>query len=173
MNTETLTDTKDLQGYGRTAQNHGHRYFIGNQRLMEEQGILFPCCQHLGLAVHPAEDGNYFRPIEISDESKPTARETMTAMRRESVQRIVLLTGDRMDIAERTGKALGIGEVYVGLLPSGKVSNLETLLSASKRGSLVFVGDGINDAPCMRAQTWAWQRAHSAATQRWRLQISC
>jgi Zn2+/Cd2+-exporting ATPase len=86
---------------------------------MEEQGIPFPCCQHLGLAVHQAEDGNYFRHIEISEVSKPTAREAMTTLRRESVQKIVLLTGDRMDITERTGKALVIGEVYAGLLPSG------------------------------------------------------
>ena len=59
VHTDTLTDVKDLQGYGLSAQNQGHQYLIGNQTLMEQHGISFPCCPHAGVVVHVAEDGCY------------------------------------------------------------------------------------------------------------------
>lgn len=151
VDTEALTNIRDLQGYGRSAQNHGQKYWIGNQALMDSQGISvsFPHCHHTGAVVHLAENGYYLGHIEISDGIKPTAKEAIADLRREGVRRTVLLTGDRVDIAERTGRDLGIDEVYGGLLPADKVSHVETLLSEGMRGSLVFVGDGINDAPVL------------------------
>ncbi|MFH1879335.1 MAG: heavy metal translocating P-type ATPase [Bacillota bacterium] len=149
VHTETLKNVTDLQGYGISAQNQGHRYFIGNQTLMEQQGVALPCCPHLGAVVHIAQDGEYLGHIEISDEIKKTAKEAVDSLRSLGVRKTVLLTGDRMDIAEQTGKALGIDLVYGNLLPADKVEHVERLLALSNHGSLVFVGDGINDAPVL------------------------
>jgi Zn2+/Cd2+-exporting ATPase len=146
---EPLTDVKELQGYGRSAKYQGHQYLIGNQTLMEQNNVAFPCCPHFGVVVHLAEDGNYLGHIEISDEIKPTSREAIAALRAQGVHTTVLLTGDRKDIADRTGNALGIDQVYAGLLPADKVAHVERLLSENRRGTLVFAGDGINDAPVL------------------------
>ncbi|MBN1778235.1 MAG: cadmium-translocating P-type ATPase [Clostridiales bacterium] len=149
VDTETLSDVTDLQGYGLSAQNHGHRYLIGNAALMEQHGVALPYCPHLGVVVHIAEDGRYLGHIEISDEIKKTSAEAVQGLRAEGVRKTVLLTGDRQDIAEETGKAVGIRDVYAKLLPEDKVERVERLLAENTRGSLLFVGDGINDAPVL------------------------
>ena len=140
---------QELQGYGRSAKYQGHRYLIGNQTLMEQNGVAFPYCPHSGVVVHVSEDGNYLGHIEISDEMKPTAAAAITALRAEGVLKTVLLTGDRKDIAQRVGNDLGIDQVFAGLLPADKVTHVERLLSENRRGTLVFAGDGINDAPVL------------------------
>lgn len=149
VSTEALTDTTDLPGYGLSATYQGHRYLIGNQTLMEQQNIEFPCCPHLGVVVHLAEDGQYLGHIEISDRIKSSAKAAVDALHSEGVHNTVLLTGDRVDIAQHTGDALGIDQVYGGLLPADKVTHVELLLDEHKAGSVVFVGDGINDAPVL------------------------
>jgi Zn2+/Cd2+-exporting ATPase len=149
VDTGTLSNISDLQGYGISAQYQGHRYFVGNQALMEKQGIAVPLCPHTGVVVHLAEDGQYLGHIEISDSIKPASAEAVTSLHAEGVRRTIMLTGDRMDIAEQTGNAVGIDQVFADLLPTDKVAHVETLLSAQKHGSLVFVGDGINDAPVL------------------------
>jgi len=146
---DTLTSIKELQGYGRSAQNQGHQYLIGNQTLMEEHNIAFPYCPHSGVVVHLAEDDRYLGHIAISDEIKATSKEAITALRAEGVRHTVLLTGDRKDIAEQTGKDLGLDQVYAGLLPADKVKHVERLLAENHSGTLVFAGDGINDAPVL------------------------
>ena len=147
--TESLTDVSVLQGNGLSARYRGHRYLIGNQALMEKENIAFPYCPHAGVVVHLAEDETYLGHIEISDEIKPTSKSAVDALRQEGIRNTILLTGDRPDIAEDTGKALGIDRVFAGLLPADKVAHVEELLASQKRGKLAFVGDGINDAPVL------------------------
>ena len=145
---EALTDVINLPGYGVEATYHNHRYFIGNQALMEQQAIEVPCCPHLGVVVHLAEDSKYLGHIEISDSLKPTAKAAIDTLRREGIRDTVMLTGDRIDIAKHTGEAVGIDHVYADLLPADKVSKVE-MLQKQGSGTLLFVGDGINDAPVL------------------------
>ena len=144
-----LSDVKELQGFGISATYQGHQYLIGNAILMDKNSIELPYCPHLGVVVHLAEDGKYLGHIEISDEIKQSAREAVAGLYHEGVNNVVLLTGDRKDIAEETGNTLGIKSVYAQLLPADKVAHVERLLAEQKQGSLVFVGDGINDAPVL------------------------
>lgn len=144
-----LSDVKELQGFGISASYQGHRYLVGNAQLMDKNKIELPYCPHLGVVVHLAEDGKYLGHIEISDEIKKTAREAVDSLYREGVADIVLLTGDRNDIADKTGNALNIRSVHAQLLPADKVEHVERLLAGQKQGSLLFVGDGVNDAPVL------------------------
>ncbi len=149
LTAEDVSDVKELQGFGISASYRGHQYLIGNAVLMDKNKIELPYCPHLGVVVHLAEDGNYLGHIEISDEIKKSARDAVDDLHREGVDNIVLLTGDRTDIAEETGTALGIRSVHAQLLPADKVAHVERLLEEQNQGSLVFVGDGINDAPVL------------------------
>lgn len=149
INPNALSNVTSLQGYGLSATYHGHSYLIGNDALMNRHDIALPYCPHLGVVVHIAEDGRYLGHIEISDEVKDTAKEAIAALESLGIQKTVLLTGDRLDIAEETARITGIRKVYANLLPDGKVSHVEQILQDNKDGSLVFVGDGINDAPVL------------------------
>ena len=149
IDTGALSNVTNLQGHGLSAKYLDHDYLIGNDALMEKHGIALPYCPHLGVVVHIAEDGQYLGHIEISDELKKTAKEAVTALGELGINKTVLLTGDRQDIAEETAQAAGIRHVYANLLPADKVSHVEKLLQENQNGSLVFVGDGINDAPVL------------------------
>ncbi len=149
VDAESMTGVSNLPGYGVSAQYRDHRYLIGNQALLEQHAVALPYCPHAGVVVHLAEDGVYLGHIEISDEIKPTSKIAIDGLRKEGIRHTILVTGDRPDIARRTGETLGIGQVYAGLLPADKVAHVEALLASGKRGRLVFVGDGINDAPVL------------------------
>ena len=146
---ETLTNVQELQGYGRSANIGHHQYLIGNQTLMETHHISLPYCPHIGVVVHLAEDGRYLGHIEISDRIKQTAEEAVSMLKSVGIHNTVLLTGDREDIAQQTGKELGLQQVYAQLLPADKVRHVEALLSADKHKRVVFIGDGVNDAPVL------------------------
>ena len=149
VKTDTLSNITDLQGYGLSAQYQGHQYLVGNTALMDKHNIELPYCPHLGVVVHLAEDGKYIGHIEISDEIKKSAAQAVADLAKAGVHKTVLLSGDRKDIADKTGKTLGIQEVHAELLPADKVDHVERLLAEQKQGTLVFVGDGINDAPVL------------------------
>ena len=146
---ETLTNVQELQGYGRSAKIGRHQYLIGNQTLMEKHHISLPYCPHIGVVVHLAEDGRYLGHIEISDRIKQTAEEAVSMLKNVGIHNTVLLTGDREDIAQQTGRELGLQQVYAQLLPADKVTHVEALLSADKHKRVIFIGDGVNDAPVL------------------------
>ncbi len=117
---------------------------------MERLGIAFAPCHKTGTVVHVALDGVYAGHILISDMLKPNAKEAIRQLNKAGVKNTVMLTGDRREAAEQTAKELGIREVHSELLPADKVSKVEELLEQkSGREKLVFVGDGINDAPVL------------------------
>ncbi|HPF88514.1 MAG TPA: heavy metal translocating P-type ATPase [Candidatus Limiplasma sp.] len=146
---DALSDMVDLQGFGLSAVYQKHRYYIGNQALMEQHGIACPYCPHTGVVVHLAKDGQYLGHIAISDHLKSSAKDAINALHSEGIRRTILLTGDRTDIARQTADILDIDQVYAELLPADKVAHVERLLTEQKDGYLVFVGDGINDAPSL------------------------
>lgn len=150
LHTDALSDITDLQGFGLSASYEGQMYYIGNEALMAQQRIPIPYCPHFGTVVHLARDGEYLGHIAISDNLKSTAKAAIQALRQEGVRSTILLTGDRSDIAQHTADMLGINQVYANLLPADKVTHVEELFAKQTDGHhLVFVGDGINDAPVL------------------------
>ena len=103
-----------------------------------------------GTIVHVAADGRYIGYILISDQIKEDAPTAVQRLKAEGVRKTVMLTGDSRKVGELVGKETGIDQVYAELLPDGKVEQVEQLLQEkSKKGRLVFAGDGINDAPVL------------------------
>lgn len=150
MDMSRLSDVHELSGRGVCAVIDGRKVCVGNDRLMEENGVTWHPCHHVGTTVHVEVDGTYAGHIVISDEIKEDAAQAVKELKEQGVQKTVMLTGDAQAVGESVGKQLGLDEVYTQLLPAGKVERVEALLQQkSAKGELVFVGDGINDAPVL------------------------
>lgn len=145
-----VQDVKELAGRGVQALIDGKKVCAGNSTLMEEIGVTWHPCHHVGTTVHVAVDGEYIGHIVISDELKPDAKEAIAALKAQGVKQTVMLTGDAKEVGESVAKELGLDKAYTQLLPADKVERVEELLEEkSEKGKLVFVGDGINDAPVL------------------------
>lgn len=145
-----ISDVEELSGRGVSALIDSKRVYAGNDKLMEEIGVSWHPCHHTGTTVHVAVDSTYAGHIVISDEVKPDSAEAVTALKNAGVKKTVMLTGDAKAVGESTARQLGLDEIYTELLPDGKVEMVEKLLEEkSDKGRLVFVGDGINDAPVL------------------------
>ena len=145
-----LSDVREIAGQGVSATLDGHTVYAGNLALMDTIGVTVPTCPHAGTVVHVAQNGEYLGHIVISDEMKPGSREAIAALRREGIRKTVMLTGDSQAVADDVAGKLGIDEVHAHLLPAGKVEQVEALLlQTTGKGKLVFVGDGVNDAPVL------------------------
>lgn len=148
--TERVAQTEELAGRGVRARIDGKTVCVGNDKLMDEIGVKWHPCHHVGTTVHVAVDGEYIGHIVISDEIKPGAREALQELNRLGVKKTVMLTGDAKAVGESVAKELGLTKVYTQLMPADKVEQVEHILKEkSKKGKLVFVGDGINDAPVL------------------------
>lgn len=141
----TVTDFEELGGKGICARIDGRKIWAGNERLMNELGIKPDKKSLVGTVVHIAEDGEYLGSIEVTDEIKQDAAVAIEKLKKAGVKKTVMLTGDNAETAKSVADALGLDEFYAGLLPDGKVEKAESLLG----DGLVFVGDGINDAPVL------------------------
>ena len=148
-----VTDVAEHAGSGVEATVGGQRVAVGNERMMQRVGALCTDCphEHHGTVVHVAIDGRYAGHIVVGDHVKADSAEAVGALRRQGIDRIVMLTGDRADEAREVARQLGIADVHAGLLPADKVALLEQLLTQGRRrrDTLAFVGDGINDAPVL------------------------
>ena len=141
---------EELAGRGVRAEIDGKTVCVGNSKLMDELGAKWHPCHHVGTTVHVEVDGLYAGHLVISDEVKPDAAEAIRKLKELGVQKTVMLTGDAQAVGERVGAELGLDEVHAQLLPADKVERVEALLKEkSDKGALVFVGDGINDAPVL------------------------
>lgn len=138
----------EISGYGIIADVDGRRVCVGNSKLMRREGIHVDDDHAEGTVVHIVSDGKYAGYLVISDEIKDGASEAIEALYRCGVNKTVMLTGDHDAVGQAVGKTLGIREVHTELLPADKVRIVEQLISESD-GSLVFVGDGMNDAPVL------------------------
>ncbi len=145
-----ITDVEELSGKGVCAVIDGQKVYAGNNKLMEQIGVEWHPCHHTGTTVHIAVGSEYAGHIVISDEVKLDSADAIKLLKNEGIKKTVMLTGDAKEVGESTAKALGLDEAYTQLLPDGKVEMVEKLLSEkSANGKLVFVGDGINDAPVL------------------------
>ncbi|MBP5452824.1 MAG: cadmium-translocating P-type ATPase [Treponema sp.] len=152
-NSLVLENTQEISGHGIKCQIEGKTVLAGNLKLMEKENVagFKPCAQNdAGTVVHVALDGQYMGHIVISDVEKDDSARTISELKSLGVRQTVLLTGDRKEVADDMGRKLGMDKVYSELLPGDKVSRIEELLeSQDKKEHLIFVGDGINDAPVL------------------------
>ena len=139
-----ISDVREVAGQGIMARVGDKEVAVGNTKLMDATGAKWHDCQHLGTIIHVAIDGVYAGHIVINDQVKPDSTEAIAALRELGVDRTVMLTGDRREVAENVANALGLTEYHAELLPADKVAQVEAL-----GGDLAFVGDGINDAPVL------------------------
>ena len=145
-----IGDVEELSGRGVKAKVDGNDVCVGNDKLMEEIGVHWHPCHHLGTTVHVALNGRYVGHIVISDEIKSDAAKAIQELRKVGIQKTVMLTGDAKAVGEKVAKELGLDEVHAQLLPGDKVEEVEKLLAQkSAKGNVAFVGDGINDAPVL------------------------
>ena len=143
-------EVEEISGRGVRAQVDGKTVCAGNDKLMEEIGVSWHPCHHVGTTVHVAVEGKYIGHIVISDQVKSDAKEAIAALKAQGVKKTVMLTGDAKAVGESVARDLGLDEAYTQLLPGDKVERVEALLSeTSPKGKLAFVGDGINDAPVL------------------------
>ena len=145
---ETPLLVEERAGLGVCAEVEGKRILAGNAALMEREGILFEASGALGTVVYVAADSAFLGSIVISDSVKVDANEAIARLRASGVRRTVMLTGDRSAVAEAVARELGLDEYRAELLPADKVEHVQELLKDA-RGTLVFVGDGVNDAPVL------------------------
>ena len=143
-------EVREIAGHGIKAMIDGKQVCVGNRKFMRSIGAQWHECDAVGTVVHVAVDGEYEGHIIVSDEIKSDAKDGIAQLRRLGVKKTVMLTGDASATGKAIGAALGVDEVHSELLPDGKVSKLEELLAQkSPKGKVVYVGDGINDAPVL------------------------
>lgn len=146
---ERIKSYEELAGYGVKAVVEDNVILAGNKKLMDQQCIYFTASDSPGTAVHVAVDGMYAGYLVISDEIKADSKKAMEGLRALGVRKLIMLTGDKKDTAAFIARDLGLDEFHAELLPHEKVAEIEKIYQGKGKGSLVFVGDGINDAPVL------------------------
>lgn len=148
--TADIGKIEEIAGHGVQAEINGKVYFCGNEKLMRREQIAFETPSQPGTVVYLAEPGRFLGAVLIADEPKADAAVAIEGLRKAGIRKTVMLTGDAKAVGETVGKTLGLDEVHAELLPGDKVDWVEKLLAqTSEQGKLVFVGDGINDAPVL------------------------
>ena len=145
-----ISKSEEISGHGVRSVVNGKEVLVGNDKLMKQNNIDYTICNDVGTILYVAVDGKFAGYILIADEIKEDAKEIIRKLKANNIQKIVMLTGDKKEVGESIAKELGIDTVYSELLPDQKVEKVEELMKEkSKKGKLVFVGDGINDAPVL------------------------
>ena len=150
INETDIQSTQELSGMGIVAKIWDKDIIVGNEKLMKEEEIEFSKTDDIGTVLYVAIDNKYVGYILIADKIKDDAKIAIESLKKNNVKKTVMLTGDKKSVGEDVAQKLGIDKVYTELLPDGKVKKVEKLLKEkSENGKLVFVGDGINDAPVL------------------------
>lgn len=144
---DLINNVEEIAGNGVKATVNGKEILAGNCKLMKMFNIAYIEAENIGTTIYIAENGKFIGSITISDELKSDSKLAIEKLNKK-VKQTVMLTGDSKTPAEYVAKELGIKNVYSELLPSQKVEKLEELIE-TKKGSVIFVGDGINDAPVL------------------------
>lgn len=145
-----VSHVEELSGMGIKAEVKGRVLYVGNQTLINRKGIQTIQTNSVGTILHVAIDGEYAGYLTISDQIKPDAKKAIKELREQQIKKLIMLTGDRKNVAESVAKELKLDGFYAELLPNEKVEKVEKLLKEkTEKGKLVFVGDGINDAPVL------------------------
>ena len=147
----TVEEVEEIAGRGVRALVNGKTICVGNAKFMEEIGAGYKNCHHAGTILHVAIEGRYAGHIVISDVVKDHAVSALQSLKNCGIDRMVMLTGDSEAVASQVAHELGIKEFHADLLPADKVLQVESLMDETegRNRKLVFVGDGINDAPVL------------------------
>lgn len=147
LDTSQVKDVEEIAGNGIKAIVNGEEILTGNSKLMELYGIAYQPEKVAGTILYTAKNKKYIGYIVISDELKETSAKAIKNLKG-IIKDTVMLTGDSYLAAENIAKEIGMSKFYAELLPDQKVEKLEELInSKNKNKSVIFVGDGINDAP--------------------------
>ena len=150
IDTTHIEKVEELTGKGIQATIEGKELLVGNDKLMQEFQIPIRKVQEIGTILYVAMDGKYAGYLVIADETKVDAVKAMQDLRKQGVEKLVMLTGDKKQVGEAMAKKLQMDQVYSELLPDQKVAKVEALLQQKKANkTLAFIGDGINDAPVL------------------------
>ena len=145
-----VSDVQEISGEGVTACVDGKQIACGNAKLMKRLGVEHIDCRSHGTVVHVAIDGVYSGHILIRDSVKPHSADAVAGLKKNGIRQTVILTGDTKSTAEQVAREVGIDRVCSELLPGDKVELVEQLLTeCEKKETVVFVGDGLNDAPVL------------------------
>ena len=147
-----VSDVEEIAGHGVQARVGDRLVCVGNAKMMERVGAQWHDCHLTGTIIHVAVDGEYAGHIVINDRVKDESAEAIAQLKQLGVQRTVMLTGDRQEVASEVAQKLGLDEYHAELLPADKVTYLNELLNSqlsTLNSKLAFVGDGINDAPVL------------------------
>lgn len=143
-------DVKESSGFGVEATVQGRKILAGSRRFLSENGVSVPDAKELSTAVFVAADGKFSGVISLQDTEKEGSLKAVSALKNMNIRNIVMLTGDNSSAAEITARSLGIPQYEAGLLPADKVEKVRELCEKrEKNRTVVFVGDGINDAPVL------------------------
>ncbi len=150
IDSSRISDIQELAGHGVQAIVEGRTILAGNAKLMQKENIPFTPCASLGTVVYVACDRTYIGCLVIEDTVKEDAAAAIAALKKVGVRQTVMLTGDSDAVGQSVSQQLGLDRAYTELLPADKVDREEELMHAkSEKGKLIFVGDGINDAPVL------------------------
>ncbi len=145
---EHLNDYEEIAGHGIKAVVNGHDVLIGNEKLMARYHISSMAVKSIGTVLHLSVDGRYEGYMIISDELKSSSKQAIKELKALGVSKVVMLTGDRDEVAQAIGQEVGVDLIHSELLPQDKVMHVEKLLS-DHTSNVLFVGDGLNDAPVL------------------------
>ena len=145
-----VSDVKELAGFGVKAVVDEKEVLVGKYALMKENNIDALEADSIGTVLYVSKDGKFLGSLVLRDEIKEDSKEAIKSLKEAGIRKTVMLTGDKKEIGEYVGKELGLDEVYTELLPIDKVNKVRELMDKkSENGKLVFVGDGLNDAPVL------------------------
>ena len=145
-----ISDVQEIAGHGVRAVIDGKTVLAGNAKLMNRENIAYTPSDAIGTVIYLACNGKYAGYIVIEDEVKADAPAAIRALKEVGVRKTVMLTGDADAVGKKVAQKLGLDQAYTELLPADKVDRVEAILKqTSEKGKLVFVGDGINDAPVL------------------------
>lgn len=150
IKTSQVNAFEETPAHGVSAVVDGRQIFVGSGRLLKKFQINYPEVNAVGSVIYVAVDGKFAGWIRIADEIKPDSKAAIADLKAMGIRRTVMLTGDTRRAGEAVAAELGLDEVCTELLPAGKVEKVEELLrEKSASGKLIFVGDGLNDAPVL------------------------
>ena len=150
VDSKKINNYEEISGHGVKTLLEDKQVLVGNYKLMEKFNIKYDKINSIGTIVHVAIDNEYKGNIVISDEIKEGSRDAIKGLKEIGVSQTIMLTGDNKNVAEKVSNLVGVDKVYSELLPGDKVEKVEEIINGNKsKGKVIFVGDGINDAPVL------------------------
>ncbi len=150
MERNLVTKTEEFSGLGVLAEVSGSKVLVGNDKLMEKNHISYQKCDDVGTILYVAIDNTYAGLIVIADKIKEDAKQAIEGLKKHHVSKTVMLTGDKKQVGKKVASDLGIDLVYAELLPTDKAEKFEEIKKEkSKKATICFVGDGMNDSPVL------------------------